>query len=136
MELEGGNWVNLSTLKIFRLRHSFLACIWVLQNLQEFSQGINFFGLGSVWISDVQNNIRFDSSRLFDVIECRIFRQPTQAGVAFWHSNTSKRWVECRIFDNRLRRESLSDIRIRASAESNVGFSISDSNVSSFPTFE
>ena len=43
----GGNWVDFSTFKIFHLRHSFVACIYVLQILQEFSQGINV-GFGSV----------------------------------------------------------------------------------------
>ena len=41
-----------------------------------------------------------------------------------------------RLFDNRLKRESLCGIRIRATAESNVGFSTTDSNVSRFPIFE
>ena len=38
----GENWVDLSTFKIFCLRHYLVACICVLQILQEFSQGINF----------------------------------------------------------------------------------------------
>ena len=36
--------------------------------------------------------------------------------------DSSKRWVECRIFDNWLKRESLSDIRLRAWTGLNIEF--------------
>ena len=86
-------------------------------------------------ISDVQNNsirlesaFRRDGMSDFSSTDSSVSRFPT-----FEYEQALSRMSD---FRQPITRESVSGIRIRATAESNVGFSTTDSNVSRFPTFQ